>query len=222
MPEPEVFAIDCPDCEHAVPAALVAGYPVSDDDEWPDVRRYGLLRCPECRKPFLVLLQGEVVDRFGHDLTRWQPRVVMFPASGARLDDSVPTSIARSYREAWSCFRAGASTASAIMCRRTVEALCEHHNTGRNNLARSLDALRERGVIEARLFAWADALRLAGNDAAHDVSAEVSREDARDLLEFTRGLLEYVFTFADTFEKFQRRRAARTMGHSQAGQPDGS
>ncbi len=48
-----------------------------------------------------------------------------------------------------------------------------------------------------RLFEWADALRIAGNEAAHDVKVTTSKEDARDILELTNALLEYVFTFRD-------------------------
>jgi hypothetical protein len=69
--------------------------------------------------------------------------------------------------------------------------------------------MKETGVIENRLYEWADALRISGNEAAHDVSTNVSREDAKDILEFTHALLEYVFTFQERFEQFKERR-----GHS--------
>jgi hypothetical protein len=48
-----------------------------------------------------------------------------------------------------------------------------------------------------------------GPVAAHDVSSTVSKEDARDLLDFTRALVEYIFTFTESFRKFQERRAKR-------------
>ena len=67
--------------------------------------------------------------------------------------------------------------------------------------------MKERGIIEPRLFEWADALRIAGNETVHDVTVTVSKEDARDMIEFTNALLEYVFTFQDRFEQFKRRRA---------------
>ena len=41
---------------------------------------------------------------------------------------------------------------------------------------------KDDGIIEKRLYEWADALRTVGNEAAHDVGADVSRDDARDLL----------------------------------------
>ena len=59
---------------------------------------------------------------------------------------------------------------------------------------------------KGRLFNWADALRMQGNEAAHDVNVTISAQDARDLVEFAHALLEYVFTFSEKFEAFQARR----------------
>jgi chloramphenicol 3-O-phosphotransferase len=73
-----------------------------------------------------------------------------------------------------------------------------------------LKEMRERGIVEQRLYDWADALRDAGNEAAHDVDVTVSAEDARDLLDFTLALGEYLFTFREKFETFKQRRASRS------------
>ncbi len=70
-----------------------------------------------------------------------------------------------------------------------------------------LERLRDQGVIEGRLHEWADELRIVGNEAAHDVSVEVSAQDAADTLEFTRAVLEYAYTFRQRFERFRKRRA---------------
>ena len=108
-----------------------------------------------------------------------------------------------------SCLRANAYTASAIMCRKTLEAICSEHGATERNLLASLKKLKDEGVIEHRLYEWADALRIVGNEAAHDVKVQVSAQDARDVLEFTNALLEYTFTFRDKFERFKKRRAEK-------------
>ena len=46
--------------------------------------------------------------------------------------------------------------------------------------------------------------------------AQFKAEDARDLLEFTKAILEYVYTFRQRFEAFQKRRAARISKPSSA------
>jgi len=92
------------------------------------------------------------------------------------------------------------------MCRKTLEGVCEEHKVAGRTLQERIQALKDTGVIEGRLYQWADELRLVGNEAAHDVSVEVSAQDANDTVDFTRAVLEYVYTFRDQFERFKQRR----------------
>jgi hypothetical protein len=94
------------------------------------------------------------------------------------------------------------------MCRRALEAICKDKGTAKRTLAANLQQLQEQRTIDARLYEWADALRLVGNDAAHNVDEFMSKEDAKDGLDFTRAIVEYVYTFTDAFERFRARRAA--------------
>jgi len=124
------------------------------------------------------------------------------------LHDSVPKAIREAFGEARTCIRAKAFTAAAIMCRKALEGICSAHGVkSSGSLAAQLKKLKEDGVIENRLFEWAEALRTMGNEAAHGVKLVVSREDANDTLEFTEALIEYVFTYRDKFEQFKTRRA---------------
>jgi hypothetical protein len=50
--------------------------------------------------------------------------------------------------------------------------------------------------------------RLGGNEAAHDVDVTVSGRDARDIKDFTKAIVEYLFTIQQRFEEFKSRRAA--------------
>jgi hypothetical protein len=93
------------------------------------------------------------------------------------------------------------------MCRKVLEGLCIEHGVKERGLAANLKKLKENGIIEARLFEWAEALRTLGNEAAHGVSVSISAQDAKDILEFTEALTEYVFTYRDRFEQFQKRRS---------------
>jgi hypothetical protein len=135
-----------------------------------------------------------------------EPPEVIYP-SAPQASPSIPKPIREAIGEAQACFRAKAYTATAIMCRKTLEGLCAVHNVKAKGLLSALRELKEKGVIEQRLFEWADALRISGNEAAHDVNVSVAADDARDLLEFSSALLEYVFTFRDRFEAFKSRRA---------------
>jgi hypothetical protein len=54
----------------------------------------------------------------------------------------------------------------------------------------------------------ADELRIVDNDAAHDLSPNISKEDARDCLELVDAILIYVFTLDKKFQEFRKRRHA--------------
>ncbi len=80
------------------------------------------------------------------------------------------------------------------MCGRTIEGVCNHHSTKNKTLAGGLKELRENGIIDERLFEWGDELRKHRNIGAHATSEKISKEDAKDLLDFSSAICEYVFT----------------------------
>ena len=61
-----------------------------------------------------------------------------------------------------------------------------------------------------RLREWSTALRMAGNEGAHDVAVTISREYARDMLDFTNAIIDYLFSFRDKFERFKARRGKKS------------
>jgi hypothetical protein len=124
-----------------------------------------------------------------------------------KLDQSVPEKIAESYQEAARTLSVDAPTATAIMCRRTLEGICSHYEAKGNNLSKKLVWLKDQGKIDERIFEWSNSvLRSLGNDAAHKVDEVISSEDAEAALEFTRAIIEYLFVFTAAFEKFKERR----------------
>jgi hypothetical protein len=53
--------------------------------------------------------------------------------------------------------------------------------------------MKESALIDDRLFEWFDLLRVAGNEAAHGVGLSIAQPDAKDILEFTNAILDYMF-----------------------------
>ena len=194
--------VDCEQCQTKVSAELVAKYAREPENDYPD--SVHLLKCPRCLNP--VLLE---VDDIVNDGAEY---IVLYPSTIGRASASVPVAIREAFNEAVVCLRARAHTAAAIMCRKALEGVCVEHKVKSRNLVAGLKELREQGVIEGRLFEWADALRMQGNEAAHDVHVTTSPQDARDLVEFAHALLEYVFTFNEKFTAFQKRRARPARG----------
>lgn len=209
---PQSLAIFCPECDKHVPAVPRGHY-----DIWPkqyEGSRNVLLSCPTCWRPFVVRHESDYVqDDEGQWVDEWQPAKVVFPTDAYSPDPSVPENIAQSYLEARRVFQiAGAYTSAAIMCRRTLEGICTQAGAGGRNLAQKLDDLKTRNVIDPRIHDWANhVLRTLGNDAAHDVDASVTREDARDALEFTKAIIEYLYVFELAFRRFVARREAKAL-----------
>jgi hypothetical protein len=192
--------VECKQCQAVVNAEAVTGYNYVYEDENTRSRVnavYELCLCPRCQSPFLIDQDNVYGVR------------VLYPPQDNRINPNLPALLKSAYYEAVSCFKAKAYTATAIMCRKTLEGICAEHGIKGNNLVKSLKELKDNGIIESRLYEWADALRISGNEAAHDVRVTISPEDARDILEFTNALLEYIFTFRDRFEQFKERRAKR-------------
>jgi len=115
-----------------------------------------LVQCPGCNSPFLASINwGWASEGFALD-----PPVVLYPDDGGRFDDSVPASIANSYAEAAKALQAAAPTATAIMCRRTLEGICKHFGASGRNIPAMLNDLATKGTFDPRLREWADDVEL--------------------------------------------------------------
>lgn len=201
---PSSVALDCATCGTIVAATVIGHYAFFADG--PDIPiRYLFTRCPSCNDPMVARQDN---DGDWNDDRDFSEAVRVLPAP-SQAGPAVPRSVATAYEEAVRCVTVRAYAAMALMCRKALEALIAEHKVSARNLSEALKAMRDQGLIEQRLYEWADALRLTGNQAAHDVAENISREDARDVLDFTSAIIEYVFTFRDRFEVFKERRARK-------------
>lgn len=187
--------VECKKCEALVDAIILKDYSGYDVEEGPPFK-YSFLKCPKCDSPFLV-----VQEDFGEG---WDDPYRVFPTQD-KINPFYPELIKKAYSEAQACFKAKAYAATVIMCRKTLEGICIEHKIEERNLATSLKKMKEQGIIESRLFEWADTLRTSGNEATHDLNVAVAAEDARDIMEFTNAILEYIFTFKDKYEQYKKR-----------------
>jgi hypothetical protein len=92
------------------------------------------------------------------------------------------------------------------MSRKTLEGICAVHGVTEHSLATSLRKMHKQNLIDDRLFEWSDLMRAAGNEAAHGVGLSIQQADAKDILEFTNAIMDYLFSFRDRLEEFKRRR----------------
>lgn len=88
------------------------------------------------------------------------------------------------------------------MVRRTIENLCAEHDAKGDNLFTRLKALKEKGIIEARLHEWTNLLRLFGNEGAHG-GASIAKEEAEEALVMAEAVLDYVYAFQHRYSEFK-------------------
>jgi hypothetical protein len=194
----------CKQCEAVVDATVIADYDTihhAESDELGPMK-FTLLGCPKCCSPILVEQQGYADDCE----LEWDEPSILYPADEMRVNPDFPPAVHSAFNEALICFKAKGYTASVLMCRKTLESTCRQLGMAKKKLAECLDEMKAQNVIDDKFYEWAEALRLSGNEAAHDVAASVSRQDAKDIIDFANALLEYLFTFRDKFEKFMKRR----------------
>jgi hypothetical protein len=195
--------IECENCRQYVDAKEAGSYWRHFDGREPS-RRYTLLCCTKCQEPILV---GQTNIGNMAEGDEWDTPFAIFPQGDIRINPRAPVEIRSAFQEACTCYRSHAYTASSIMCRKTLEGVCSAHGVEEQNLSASLRKMRELTLIDDRLFEWSDALRMVGNEAAHGVKGEISQPDAKDAIEFTNAILDYLFSYRDRFEQFKKRRA---------------
>lgn len=194
--------VECQECRAHVEARNAGSFERTYGGRAPS-SLYSLLSCSECGAPILIR-QTNIGNMAEGDI--WDRPIIVFPTGDLRVNPSAPKDIQVAFEEACACYRAQAFTAAAIMCRKALEGICASHGVTERNLASSLKKMRDDGLIDERLFEWSDLLRLAGNEAAHGVGRAIPRADAKDILEFTNAILDYLFSFRDRFEQFKQRR----------------
>ena len=194
--------IECPYCQAHVEAEEGGQFEFGSAGDRPG-GRYVLARCKRANH-ILLAVQENVGNIAEGDI--WDVARRIFPEPDLRSNPKAPTDIRKTLDEALTCLAAHAYTATAILCRKALEGVAADKGIRTQNLVSALEKMRAAGLIDNRLYEWSDALRNAGNEAAHDVSIAISAEDARDIAEFTIAIVDYVYFYREQFENFRMRR----------------
>lgn len=195
--------IECYECRAIVDAEVLA-YHEPPHEFFHPLRTY-LLRCPACS----LAIVGQTHENIRDGKPFWPNLTRVFPNPRRLLGLGIPKIVKESIDEAEKCMQAGAFLAATAMCGRALEAICRHHGTKDTYLGAGLKELREKGIIDARLYQWSEELRDQRNKAAHATSEGISGQDASDVLAFTYAIIDYMFLLALKFEQFQKRKEDR-------------
>ncbi len=165
---------------------------------------YVLCKCPKCESPFLF--KHEWYEIPAEYETATSAPELLYPTTSKLPLSALPQTVSKAYQHAVRSHEVGLYEPCVIMCRKCLEAICHEHGCSKGNLKDKLAILKDRGVIDSKLHAWTDGLRLIGNDAAHDLEIEIQPQDAKDALEFVEATISYVFLLAKKFQEFEARR----------------
>ncbi len=163
--------------------------------------------CPKCHSVFLS--KEEFCEVIGEYSSVTSPLIKLYPFDTEMKTDGVPEKVLKSYLDAVKAYKAALIEPSLIMCRKCIEAICyENHASGRN-LKERIFFLKEKEIIDTKLYTWAEMLRIVGNDAAHEFDIEFTMEDVRDTVEFTKSFIEYHYILSTRFTQFKARRVIK-------------
>ena len=193
--------IECHSCNAKVDAEVLYDY--NDEDLF--AIRTLLLKCPSCNSAIVA----ESRETYKDNKTLWTNPTRVHPHPKRELGSDIPTIVRYSIDEAEKCMQSGAYLAAVAMCGRSLEAICRHYSTKDSYLGNGLKELRDKGLIDSRLYEWGEELRDQRNDAAHATDTKISAQDARDVMTFTYAIIDYVFLLAQKFKQFQERKKTR-------------
>ena len=199
---PEHPLIECSECESKVSAVVLTKREYKPTDDYDPFIVY-FLECPVCHR---TMVGESHLVQTGIDEWEYTQPSRLWPTPSKDLDWSIPTSVRLSIEEARKCFRARAYLACAVMCGRSIEAVCKEQGAKQWQLSPGLKELKDSGTIDGRLFEWGEALRKLRNVAAHATDEHVSREDASDSVDFATAICEYVYVLTQKYEEFKKRR----------------
>ncbi len=205
--------IHCPTCRARVDAQEhgEAKWVYEDDDGELVGRLNHLLRCPVCHTAMLSQQQligfddegGEGPD--GELAELWSEPQRLWPSAPIDSLGRLPQPISHALHEAYQCLSAQAYSASVVMSVQAIEGICREHKTKSIKLASALKELRDREVIDKKLYEWSEELRKHRNLAAHPTGTMFKKLDAQDIFDFAYAICEYVFVLTVKFDKFKGR-----------------
>jgi len=219
------FIIDCPWCKAKV-AAIEKGRAANNGTD-PEVgepfgNKLYLGSCPSCGS----LLAGESrqvdFEGFNAHEDRWTDVVRVYPKPPKTfLSCRIPRVVKDSLAEADRSLQANANIAACVMLGRALEAVCidnieaDSTTSGPSGagpapkkkvmLAEGIKKLRQKNVIDDRLYDWSQQLHAFRNLAAHPEDISISREDAEDLQTFVYAIIEYIYDLTDRYNEFKSR-----------------
>jgi len=164
------------------------------------------LVCRNCDQPTIVIeerLIGSSKDPSeitGGSIT-WNG-IFWWPFPNMENSPSVPENVSSTLNEAKITYSTKCFRSSAVMSRRTLEGIAFDKGETQGTLAKRLNELADKGILNSSLSDWAKEVRLIGNSGAHfDPINDVSEEDSNQIIIFIEELIKYLYIMPAELEK---------------------
>lgn len=192
-----VLGAECPHCRHQVAAEFMAEWitPIDGINMWTVA-----FKCVRCQFGIFAVAQphhGRLRPSEGNGDIGITPafRVMeTYPMASKPPPPFLPDNIVKYYSQAVEAEIREMWDACGGMCRKVIDAATVDMGANKSKkLQQRIDELTDRHLLTSQLKEWADAIRLDGNDAAHDPDP-FSPEEAHQIRSFTELFLMYVYT----------------------------
>jgi len=195
--------IECPYCESKVDGEVKGEHESYNPHEDSSPFKAVLLKCPICNN---AILGGSDLEQTGPEKHDWSNLNRLWPQQESYISWEIPEIARNSLIEARRCYKAKAYSACTVMSGRTLEGVCKYHSTKANSLVNGLKELKNKGIIDDRLYQWGEELRKHRNIGAHATEEKISKDDSKDLLDFAQAICDYVFVLNARFNRFMERK----------------
>jgi hypothetical protein len=189
--------VDCPHCMVRIKTEARVWVTADADIS------YFLVQCPSCQSA-LFCSAAAYQDEWNN--WRWDNAERIWPTPLiSEVSSAIPEAARRDIKDAQKCLSHGIYSAATVLCGRATERLIKE-KAGDFMIGKGLKVLREKNVIDERLFAWAEALRKERNIGAHASGEDTTKENAQDVVDFTIAIFDYVYTLSEKYEKYVARK----------------
>lgn len=203
---PNSLALYCPFCSGLATFTLTGH---SLDQHRNTISATGI--CPACGKRISLWALGPEPSSNNNKRTCIGIWIYPPPANDTKLMDGVdklPQKIRREYTSARNVFGCGEWNATALCCRRALEAVVQNllpASQRKGPLIKQLELLSSKFDLAKPLRSLADTLRKGGNLGAHfNEEGEPDRGTARRMIEFVEFLLRYLYILPGEVDAFHR------------------
>lgn len=215
----------CPHCSNMAVLTMVTQPPYIEPIPSPErpagyrserERICAAMQCPGCKKFVLAVVTRNENPSPGQPSDDQFIYEAHYPPGEPRLDlsEDIPAEIRSDLEEAIKCRWVKANKAAIVMCRRAIEAACNHllGDTSKDSIRSKVEKLAKKGLITEPLEQWARRVQLEARAAAHpqeDGLDKITGEDAEAMIEFTQQFFTNVFVMPANLKRAVERAEQR-------------